>query len=449
MRAIIIGAGNAGRNLASKLCQEKHDVILVDHQPGPLTEIETQLDIMTITGHGSSPDILQKAELSKADLLVGVTHSDEVNMLACLQAYRAGVPYKVARISNNDYMVAHSFYNLHDLGIDLAINPREACAEEIFYSIRLPGTLAVVNMQEGKVLAVGLNVKEESQLKGCFLNDFPKPEMLETIRFIAIMRADEMIIPHGETQIQQGDDLYLIGAERNIREFLQWANPGETYIDKVIIAGGGGLGLSLARILEQHNVSTVLIEQDGARAESCATLLDKTLVIKGNTLSRETLEETGLGRTSAFVAATGDDENNIISCLLAQKEGAGYTTAQIADPEYVPIINNLALLNRAVSTHLSTINSILHYIRGKNVKSASILHNLPGELLEVELAQDSKWSGRKIKDIRMPKGSIIATIIREDLVLTTTGEQQLKAGDRLVLFSTPKAVNKLKTICSH
>ena len=443
MRAVIIGAGNAGSNLAVKLCQENHDVVVVDRDQMALAKIEAQLDVLTIEGHGCNPRVLEEAELGKADLLVAVTSCDDVNILSCYQAAVAGVAYKVARIGDPDYLRQSPSFKLKDVGVDQAINPREECARDILNNLKLPGAHEVVRLLGERVLAVGLRVKGENPLIGSCLKSFSRQDLLQTIRFIAVLRNDQLIVPRGETTFEEDDDVYVVGPAPEISTFLDWVFPTLPHFEKVVIAGGGGVGIPLARLLEQCRIPADLIEEDETIANAVAGELDRTTVICGNPLSVNTLAECSLAQNVAFVGGTNSEENNIISCLLARKHGAGATIAQVTDPEYVPIINSISGLDRAVSTHLSTINAILHYIRGRRIESASVLHMLPGELLEIVLTSRSDWADCKISDLKIPKGAIVATVLRDDTVCSPTGDLVLLSGDRLVLFATPQAVKKL------
>ncbi|MBP7829247.1 MAG: Trk system potassium transporter TrkA [Kiritimatiellae bacterium] len=446
MRVLIVGSGNAGRNLAEKLCDEKHDVVLVDNRQEPLTEVQSYLDIMTVRGSGASPAILEKAEIRKADLLVAVTDRDEVNLLACVMAHLAGVPHKVARVSNLDYLRPPEGYDLHKLGIDLVVSQKDECACELFNVLRMPGTLEAVDLLEDRVLSAGIRVHMDSPLIREPLKAFPKPELLQTIRFIAGKRGDELLVPRGDSQFMVGDEIYFVGPPDDVNAFLEWAWPEHSSFQKVVIAGGGDVGVRLAQLLEKTPMQVVLIEPDEERTEYCSGILGRTLVIRGDPMNDETQTEAGLGQNTAFVAATPDDESNIIGCLLAAKLGARFTLAQVNKPEYVPIIDSLSLLDHVVSPPLSMINAILHFVRGKHVKAAALFHKLPGELLEVVLSPRGKWVGKAVKDLSLPAGVTLAAGLRDDKVLSITGDLLLAAGDRLVLFSPPEAVNKLASL---
>jgi|APTNR8051073442_1049403.scaffolds.fasta_scaffold00042_30 trk system potassium uptake protein TrkA len=446
MRILIIGAGNAGRHLAGKLSEERHDIVIVDNDAAALQEIASQYDIQTIHGEGSSPRVLEEAGLSKTDLVVAVTDRDEVNILACAYAQAANVAHKVARVSNPDFIHSDARFDLRRMGIDLVISQKEECAQEIFTILRMPGTLEAVDMLEERVLAVGIKVHMDSPLVLQSLKSFSHPEMLQKVRLIALMRGDDLLVPRGDTQLMIGDDIYFVGEPPAVHEFLEWACPEHERFEKVIVAGGGDLGLQLALLLEKSGMPVVLIEKNKERAEECSRRLDKTLVMHGDALDQETLENAGVIHGSAFVAVTGSDENNIMICLLAEKAGSTFTLAQVTRPEYVPIVSSLSLLDRAVSAHMSMINAILHFVRGKNVRAAALLHRLPGELLDVVVPGSSEWCGKAIKQQRMPAGLLVATVLRGDQVLSATGELVLQAGDRLVLFVLPQSVAKVEAL---
>jgi trk system potassium uptake protein TrkA len=446
MRIVIIGAGNAGRNLAARLSEERHDIVVIDSDEERLARVQSQLDVQTIHGDGTDPFILEQAGLRKSDLLVAVTSRDEVNLLSCALANLVGVPMKVARVANRRPYMTDKGYDLKKLGIDLVVSQKEECAEEIFRILRMPGTTEAVDMLDQRALAVGIRVHMDSPMIMQPLSQFPKADLISRIRFIAVMRGDDVMIPTGETQFMIGDDVFIVGSPEDVSLLLEWASPEHAKFEKVVIAGGGDLGLELARRLDETDSDTVIIEKNLERAEFCSETLNKITVLHGDALNQETLSNADLVKGTAFVAATGDDETNIMICLLGEKSGATFTIAQVAKPDYVPIITRLSLLDRVVSSHVSMINAILHFVRGKNVKAAAILHRLPGELLEVALPATSNWCGKAIKNIKLSSGVLVATVMRGDELIPANGNLVLAAGDRLVLFALPKAVSRIESM---
>ncbi len=443
MRVVIVGAGAAGQQLARRLCAERHDVIMIDQSAAPLAEIESQVDVMTIVGPGSSPQTLQQAEIGKANLLVAVTSKDEVNILACLLAHAAGTPHKVARISNTDYINESGPFDLRTLGIDLVVSQKEECAHDLFNVLRLPGTIEVVDVLAERAVVVGIKVDMDSPMAMASLSQFPRSDLINQIRFIALQRGQDLSIPRGDTQFMFGDDVYMVGDPDAISKFLHWAYPEQRDFRRIVIAGGGDLGFHLATLLESVPAETVILEPDPERAEYCADRLGNALILKVDPLDPATLDEVGITSDTAFVAATDDDENNIICCLLAEKRGASFTAAQVTKAGYAPIINSLSLLDRAVNPYTSMINAISRFIRGTHIEAAATLYSLPGELIEVTLPADSPWVNRSVEDVGALKGGIIAAVLREDAVISATGDLVLQAKDRLILFALPKAANHI------
>lgn len=444
MRIVIIGAGNAGKNLAERLSSEQHDIVVVDRDAEKLALVQASVDIQTVEGEGTSPAVLEEAGVRKADLLVAVTNRDEVNILACAFANLAGVPMKVARVTSCRHYGTESGYDIKRLGIDLVVSEKEECADEIFTILRMPGTIEAIDLLNQRALVVGIRAHMDSPIILQPLKQFPKPELIERVRFIAMMRGEKVMIPNGDTQFMIGDELYLVGTPDDVMAFLEWASPEHTAFNKIVIAGGGDLGLELARRLDRINTKVTVIEKDLRRAELCAEELNRATVLHGDALSQETLGNADIIKDTAFVAVTGDDETNIMICLLGEKSGATFTVAQVAKPDYVPIIGSLSLLDRAVSSHISMINSILHFVRGKNVRAAAMLHRLPGEMLEVLLSASHPWAGRSIRNLKIPDGLLIATVLRSEILMPATGDLALQAGDRIVLYALPKAVAKIE-----
>ncbi len=420
-------------------------MVMVDTDPKALAQAEAKLDILTVCGPGSSPRVLNEAQVEKCQLVIAVTDCDEVNILACLYAHAAGTPRKVARVASPEYIHAKDTYDLSAMGVDLVISQKQECALEIFNCLKMPGAVEAFDLFAGKVMVAGFRIGEASPLVGHTPADCAKPALIQRIRIIAVHRGDELIVPRGDTRFEAGDHVYLVGRRGAVSDFSEWVCPRFEPIEKVIIAGGGDLGLMLAQMVED-SMECVLLEQDEERARFCSARLHKALVLGADALAESTLEETGVTKRTAFVALTGDDENNIMNCLMAQKQGVGFTITQIARTDYVPVIESLKLVDRVVSPYISTTHAILHYLRSQKVQAASLLHNLPGELLDVVISKESKLSGKLIKDIKMPHSAIIAAVLRGQDVVAATGDLKLAPGDRLLIFSRHDAVKKIQSV---
>jgi trk system potassium uptake protein len=445
MRVLIIGAGNAGRQLAERLCDEKHSVVMVDADSQALAEAEAGLDILTVCGSGSSPRVLDEAQVEKCRLVIAVTDCDEVNILACLYAHAAGVERKVARVASPEYIHTGDAYDLTAMGIDLVINQKQECAREMFNMLQMPEAVEAFEIFKGRVMAAGVQVRKDSPILGTTPAQFENHELIQRIRIIAIRRNEELIIPHGDTVFEENDLVYLVGQRPDLRAFFSSVCSDCKTFEKVIIAGGGDLGLLLAKNLEDQ-MECIVLEQNEERARHCSAELKKALILKADALTGSALDETGIGPHTAFVALTGDDENNIMNCLMAQKKGAAFTLANITRTDYLPVVKSLNLVDRVVSPYISTTHAILHYLRSQKVRAASLLHNLPGELLDVVVAESSRLAFKEICQIKMPRKAIIASVLRGEDVVPPTGGLQLVPQDRLLIFAHPDAVKKIQSM---
>ncbi len=445
MRILIIGAGNAGCQLARRLCEERHSVVMIDTDLGALRQAETGLDILTMCGSGSSPRTLDEVQVEKSQLVIAVTDRDEVNIVACLYARAAGVPRTVARVSSPDFMHSNDTYDLTAMGISLVINQKQECAREIFNMLQIPGAQEVFRLFGGRLMVAGFPIGASCPLLGDTPAGCSRPDLMQGVRLLAIRRAGELVVPHGDTVFTENDFTYLVGRPDEVGAFFKWVCPEKVPFEKVIIAGGGDIGLMLARMLET-TIPCVVLEKHDGRARRCSADLKKALILRADALAGSTLDEAGLSGSSAFVALTGDDESNIMNCLMAQKKGAGFTVTQITRPDYMPVIEQLNLVDRVVNPYLSMTRGILHYLRSQNIPAASLLHNLPGELLDVTIPEKSRITGSLIRDIRLPRAAIIAAALRGGEVHTATGDLQLLPGDRVLIFVHPDAVRKIEAM---
>lgn len=447
MRILLLGAGTSGRMLARRLCAEQHDVVLVDLDAKALEQVEAQMDLLTLCGNAADPRVLEEAGIARADLVVALTDHESVNILACSLAHIAGVPRKVARVSNNAYTRKEGSFDLRQLGIDLVINQQHECAKDLYNVLRIPGAQEAVDLLDRRVLCVGAQIPSDCPLLVTDLKDSPHHDLLSTIRFVAYTRGGKLRVPRGETRFEIGDMVYLVGEPNHVRAFTRFLLPGETGYTRIVVAGGGELGLQLARRLNENTTLDVtLLEADAERAERCSDLLGKTLIIHGSSLDQELMRELGINDQTAYVAVTGDDENNIMSCLVAEKMGAHFTISRVDQSDYLSIIDSLSLVDRVVSPHTSLINSVYHYVRGGTVKGDRMLQKIPGEVVEAELGGDHKWVGETVMDIKLPRGCLLSMVLRGDQLHVATGDLVLEAGDQVLLYGLPKSIRRLEGV---
>ena len=443
MRILLIGGGVTGSHHAEKFCADGHDVVVVDEDADALSSLEAHLDLLTVHGNGADPEVLEEAGIGRADLLIAVTDRDDTNILACIFAKTRGVERTAARVSASGYMTSRHI-DFAKLGVDLLVNQHDEYARDVCSVLRLPGAIEVTDLLDGRIVVVGMSIHMDSPLLGNTLSGFGNPEWIRRIRFLAVSRGDEILAPHGDTSFLVGDDVYFAGEPDAIATFLQWAWPESKRFQRVVVAGGGELGLQLARRLEEARMPTVLVEKEPKRADYCSEQLRRTLVIKGDALERQTLAGIGDSDGMAYVAATGSDELNIIGCLVAERFGVRFTAAKIAKPEYIEIASQLRLLDRVVDPNLAMVNAILHFVRGRNVSAVALFSRLPGELIELKLDASHPWSGCAIRDLpKLPADVILLAALRSGQVRVATGDLRLEPGDRVVLYCQPDTVEKL------
>lgn len=448
MRILIIGAGRTGRYLAGQFLKDEHDVVVVDPAEDALATLDGTLDVLTIRGDGTDPGVLEQAGVARTDLVVAVADHDATNLLACIFARARGVKRTVARVSTHAYSKSRDL-NFPALGVDLLVNQYDEYAEDLYNTLRLPGAIEVADLLDDNIMAVGMAIHMDSPLLGTTLGNFSEKKWLEKIRFISVRRGEASVTPRGDTGFLVGDEVYFIGRPEDVIGFMQWAWPEQQRFQKIAIAGGGELGLRLAKRLElKSKMQVVLIEKEEARANYCSEQLSRALVLHGDALDQDTLREIGGNERFVYVATTGSDEHNIIGCLVAEKSGARFTAARIASAEYIEIINQHSLLDRVVDPRLAMTNAILHFVRGRNVKAAALMTRLPGELLEVTLQKGHEWTEKCIQDLRLPPGITMVAVQRRKTVLIATGTVKLKADDLLVIYAIPAALDALDKILS-
>ncbi len=446
MRIIIIGAGTTGKNLAGRLCSVGHDVIIVDNNPETLANIDSEIDVLAVEGDGSTPAVLQEAEVAKADLVAAVTSRDEVNILACCWARNAGVKHTIARISDKSYMES-PLADLEKLGVDYAVSQHEHCAHEIFNVFCLPGTIEVANLLGGRLAAVGFKVPAASPLRDKPLKEFGEEPWFRRVRFIAHVHHRELDIPRGDSCCAEGDALYVVLNPDEASPFLDWALGGpRPGFRKVVIVGGSDLGLALAELLETSSFETILIERDPDRAYYISEKANNCMVVNADATKAAVLKEFGMDSGTAVAALTDDDEMNIVCCMQAKQLGVGSTIARIDKPEYVPIIDNFEIVERVVSPYLSLIREILRCVHGENIINVELFHRISGELQEVAIMPGSKWIDKRLSKARLPSDMIIAAVQRHDEIFVPTGNFVFQENDLLAVYCLQKTAHKVRSI---
>ena len=456
MKAIIIGAGEVGFHIAKLLTVQGNDVVLIDESEAACSRVNEQLDLQTLRGSGASPRLLKTAGIDEADLLIAVTNSDEINMLACQIAERYKVSTKIARVSNPDYFSTESGLTPKDFGINLLVNPEHLCVSEFVRLLQIPEAREIVDFEGGSVQLVAFRVKQSNPLIGKSLAELDANGLLNDIRFAAISRRGRsnngypinngnrhIIIPRGDDSLQQADDVFVIGSAIAVEQLLRIS--GITFnqqLDRVIIVGASPIGIELARVLEERDTNVKLIEADQEQAALASQILRRTTVLHGNYLQFRLLEEAGVDEVNGFVSVTGDDENDIMACMTAKENGAQRVLALVQQPHYLPLLARIPRLDGAVSRHLTVVSNILRLIRRGQIVSVASLHGIDAEVIEIVAGVNSKIAHKELVSFKtkFPENAFIGAIIRRDRLIIPTGRSVIQPTDRVIVFSMPGAI---------
>ncbi len=439
MDVIIIGAGEVGFHIASILSREAHNVTIVDVAQSKIERVGETLDISAICGHGATPNTLVAAGVERADLVLAVTDNDEVNLISTFTAKALGAKRVVARLSSRHYLEASQLLYRDHIGIDLIINPAMLTAYEIAKFVENPDALAIESYARGRTEMRQVRVQPDSPLASKPLKDIP---LEEGVLIASILRKDTLIIPHGTSVIQPGDVVTVIGQRGRMDRMQKLLTGPETRLRNVMIYGGGHIGLLLAQLLENLRCSVRLLEEDRERCTELAEELKKTRVVHGNGADLSLLKRERVGAVDAFIAVTDDDERNIMAVLLAKQQGASMGVVLIHRPDFASLLEKVGI-DHAASPRLITAKKILALVRRGELRTTTEIVEGKAEAIELQVGQGSKAADRALKDIRFPRNTLIAALIRDDQAIVPRGNDALKAGDTVIAFAEPDGIGAL------
>ncbi len=443
MRIIIVGAGEVGFHLAERLSQEDQDVVVVEADAERAERTAELLDIMTVVGNGASIPVLEEAGIRNSRILLAVTGQDEVNLISCLAGSRLGVEYTMARISNPDYYAPDSVLSRERLGIDLMISPEREAARETFQLLQSAAATDIANFADGRVQLVGLVVREGAPVAGKSLARLGVELKEYHYVLAAIVRGRETIIPTGSSTIQAGDHIYVLSPTNEVPSIPPLAGYEPFELKRVMIAGGSAEGLFLAQLLEEHAVECTILDRDRRRCLELAEALPRSLVLHADATDLELLDMEGVSGIDGYVAATGNDETNLLSSLLAKSAGARKVVALIEKFEYLPLVPRVGL-DAAVSPRMSAVNAILRYIRRGRVTTVATLKGIDAEAIEFTVGEGSAIANRLIAELSFPKGAVIGTILRGDTIVIPRGPDVVLPGDEVIVFALPEAIPEVE-----
>ncbi len=448
MRVIICGAGQVGYGIAERLAAEQNDVSVIDTSPELVRTIRDQLDVRGFVGHGAHPDVLEMAGAQQADMFIAVTLYDEVNMTACQVAHSLfNIPTKVARIRAQSYLLPHyqNLFSRENLPIDVIISPEIEVGEMVLRRIALPGATDVVRFADDHVAMVAIECLEEcpvintplSQLSDLF------PDLPSTV--VGVWRNGRLFIPHSADQLVAGDLAYVVTRKDQVRRTLGLFGHDEAEALRIVIAGGGNIGLYVAKALEARQTRTKvkIIEDTRERAVTIADKLRRTVVLHGSALDQKLLLEADIQDADLMVALTNNDQVNILSSVMAKRLGCKSNLVLINNPTYHDFTKTLGI-DAHVNPRSVTISRVLQHVRRGRIRAVHSVQRGAAEIIEAEALETSPLVGPPLRDLDLPDGMRLGIVYRDGQVIKPSGSLVIRPGDRVVIFAMANAVRQVE-----
>ncbi|MCD6327676.1 Trk system potassium transporter TrkA [bacterium] len=446
MRIVIVGAGEVGFHIARRLALESKDVVVIDRDPEALSRVSESLDVQVVNGSGCSPLVLAEAGVEGAEILLAVMNNDESNLVSCLVADSLSPSMKkLARIRDADYDTYHGVFRDRAPHIDTIVNPEIEVVKTIVRLMTMPGAVDVGEFADGRVKFVGVYLDESSRLAGLRLSELSAKIGKQCPLIAAVVRDEELTIPRGQDKLMPNDLVYFISEESNLHDALAVFGKHPEPLHRVLIVGGGRIGLRLALHLEKMSIQVKIIEKDHDRCVELAERLNKALVLDGDGSDQGLLNEENIRDMDIVVTLTGDEETNILASLLAKRIGARRTITRMNKFSYFPLMTMIGL-ELAVSPRLSVINSILQHTRRGKVLSMMSIKGEQAEVMEAVALKSSSLVNKPLKDISFPQGVLITGIIHEGEVTIPSGNSIIRPDDRIIVFARRQAVAKIEKI---
>lgn len=446
MKVVIVGAGEVGFHIASRFVTENIDVVVIDKDPESIRRVSDNIDAQVVAGSGSSPIVLAEAGIKEAEILLAVTDSDEINLVACLVAnILSPSTKKLARIRGADYDEYYETFRDNPPYIDTVINPEIEVVRTIERLLNVPGSVDVGEFADGRVKFVGIRLDRGARLAGAKLAHLPSLTGENRPLIVSIIRDEELIIPRGDDRLRPGDLVYFISEKDKLPDTLSVFDKHAEPLHRVLIIGGGRIGYRLAKVLEEKGIYTKIIEKRPERCTFLAEQMNKAVVLSGDGSDQSLLSEENIQDMDVVITLTDDEETNILTSLLVRRMGAGKTITKIDKFSYFPLMSAIGL-NQVVSPRLSAISTILQHIRRGKVLSAIALKGEQAEVMEAVAMETADIVGKPLKKISFPKGSLVAAIIRQEQVIIPSGNSVIEPEDRIIIFATRDAVPKIEKI---
>ena len=446
MKVVICGAGQVGTGIAAQLAKEQNDVTVIDNSPELIDRIESNLDVTAVLGHGSHPDVLERAKIREADMLIAVTYSDEVNMIACQMAHSLfEVPTKIARVRHQSYLQPEwqNLYTQENMPIDVIISPEIEVGRAILTRLSLHGAFESVAFADGLVNLTGISLGED-----CAMIDTPLRQLtglfpsLEAI-VVGVSRKGEFFVPKATDHLLAGDDAYLVISNEDVRRTLDIFGYPEKKNRRVVIVGGGNIGLYVAEELERDHpdMRITIIEANRERALHIAARLKRSLVLHGDALAPELQREAGIANSETILALSNDDQVNLLACVIGKQEGAPRAMCLINNHDYRNLARNFGV-DVYINPRATTVSSVLQHVRRGRVKGLYSLHDGAAEVIDAVALQTSPLLDQPLRELNLPDGIIIGAVVRDGKVSKPSGDTHIRAGDRIIVLARSDQLRK-------
>jgi trk system potassium uptake protein TrkA len=446
MRVIICGAGRVGYGLAERLSAERNTVTIIDTSAELIRTITNELDVRGVIGHGSHPDVLVRAGVRDCDMIIAVTHFDEVNMMACQVAHSLfEVPTKVARVRAQGYLSNewNDLYSRENMPIDIIISPEIEIGKSILRRLNTPGAFNVVPFGDGAVQLLGVEITEECPIIQTPIRQIPDLFTGLHASVVGIEREGEIFAPTPDDPLEVGDRAYIVTQAAHARRLLEVLGSREVKARHIVIIGGGNVGTYVAERLEHSSGMRVrIIEQDKARAEASAEALTRTVILHGDAMDADIQEEAGVSKAEMVICLTNSDSVNILSAVLAKKLGAGHTISLINELSMQDMQSELGI-DMVIDPRASTISSILRHVRRGRILEVYSIEQGGAEVIEGEILDTSPMAGKAMRDLALGEGVAIGAVIQQGKVMSPTGSLVLRPGDRVVLLAEKGALSDI------
>ncbi len=450
MHVIICGAGQVGWQIARHLAGEANDVTVVDHNPELVRRATDTLDVKGITGHASYPDVLKQAGAQDADMIIAATQSDEVNMVTCQVAHSVfAIGRKIARLRAQSYLTAiySDLYRRDHLPIDVVISPEREVADAALQRLTAPETFDTEFFLDGTAQLLGIMLEEDCPVLETPLKQLT--DLFSTLRalVVGIRRDGNLFAPEAGDHLMPADEIYVMCHVADAKRTLEIFGKQSRKQERVVIIGGGNVGLAVARSLEERTdrIRAKIIERDRACAERAADQLERTIVLNGDGLSTELLAEANIDRADAILAVTDDDKTNILASVRAKVAGCPMAIALINDPTLVPLMGPLDI-DAYVNPRSTTVSSILRHVRQGRVRGVYSIGDAEAEVIEAQVLSTSPIAGQQIRDIDFPEGVLVGAIQKGKELIRPSGGTRVQDGDVIVIFSLAGDVSEVERL---